>query len=90
MVWSLGDCMIKCGNGAILLPVNSVGVMESALWKVVALRAVESTDGMTADWVHLPYDFLMKVSNDIINKVKGWIEWSMILVLKPPATIEWE
>ena len=59
--------------GAILLPVNSVGVMgdERTYEKVVALRAVESTDGMTADWVHLPYDFLMKVSNDIINKVKG-------------------
>ncbi|MFY7729465.1 MAG: glutamine-hydrolyzing GMP synthase, partial [Flavobacterium sp.] len=59
--------------GAILLPVNSVGVMgdERTYEKVVALRAVESTDGMTADWVHLPYDFLMKISNEIINKVKG-------------------
>jgi GMP synthase (glutamine-hydrolysing) len=57
---------------ANLLPVNSVGVMgdERTYEKVIALRAVESTDGMTADWVHLPYDFLMKVSNDIINKVK--------------------
>ena len=59
--------------GSILLPVNSVGVMgdERTYEKVVALRAVESTDGMTADWVHLPYEFLAKVSNQIINKVKG-------------------
>ncbi|HCY24769.1 MAG TPA: glutamine-hydrolyzing GMP synthase, partial [Cryomorphaceae bacterium] len=59
--------------GSILLPVNSVGVMgdERTYEKVVALRAVESTDGMTADWVHLPYDFLAKISNQIINKVKG-------------------
>ena len=59
--------------GCILLPVNSVGVMgdERTYEKVVALRAVESTDGMTADWVHLPYEFLAKVSNQIINKVKG-------------------
>ena len=59
--------------GAILLPVQSVGVMgdERTYERVVALRAVSSTDGMTADWVHLPYEFLAKVSNDIINKVKG-------------------
>jgi GMP synthase (glutamine-hydrolysing) len=58
--------------GAMLLPVNSVGVMgdERTYEKCVALRAVESTDGMTADWVNLPYEFLQKVSNDIINKVK--------------------
>ena len=69
--------------GAMLLPVNSVGVMgdERTYEKCVALRAVESTDGMTADWVNLPYEFLQKTSNDIINKVKGVIEWYMILVL---------
>jgi GMP synthase (glutamine-hydrolysing) len=78
--------------GAILLPVNSVGVMgdERTYEKVVALRAVESTDGMTADWVHLPYDFLMKVSNDIINKVKGVNRVVYDISSKPPATIEWE
>jgi GMP synthase (glutamine-hydrolysing) len=76
--------------GAILLPVNSVGVMgDERMKKVVALRAVESTDGMTADWVHLPYDFLMKVSNDIINKVKG-VRVVYDISSKPPATIEWE
>ena len=59
--------------GAMLLPVNSVGVMgdERTYEKTVALRAVSSTDGMTADWVHLPYDFLSLVSNEIINNVKG-------------------
>ena len=59
--------------GAILLPVKSVGVMgdERTYESCVALRAVTSTDGMTADWVHLPYEFLANVSNDIINKVKG-------------------
>jgi GMP synthase (glutamine-hydrolysing) len=57
--------------------------------KVVALRAVESTDGMTAD-LHLPYDFLMKVSNDIINKVKGVNRVVYDISSKPPATIEWE
>ncbi len=78
--------------GAILLPVNSVGVMgdERTYEKVVALRAVESTDGMTADWVHLPYDFLMKVSNDIINKVRGVNRVVYDISSKPPATIEWE
>ncbi|WP_394758407.1 glutamine-hydrolyzing GMP synthase [Flavobacterium sp.] len=78
--------------GAILLPVNSVGVMgdERTYEKVVALRAVESTDGMTADWVHLPYEFLMKVSNDIINKVKGVNRVVYDISSKPPATIEWE
>jgi hypothetical protein len=60
--------------GAILLPVNSVGVMgdERTYEEVVALRAVESTDGMTADWVHLPYDFLMKISNEIIDCFFDW------------------
>lgn len=78
--------------GAILLPVNSVGVMgdERTYEKVVALRAVESTDGMTADWVHLPYEFLAKVSNDIINKVKGVNRVVYDISSKPPATIEWE
>ena len=78
--------------GAILLPVNSVGVMgdERTYEKVVALRAVESTDGMTADWVHLPYDFLTWVSNQIINKVKGVNRVVYDISSKPPATIEWE
>ncbi len=78
--------------GAMLLPVQSVGVMgdERTYEKVVALRAVESTDGMTADWVHLPYEFLAKVSNDIINKVKGVNRVVYDISSKPPATIEWE
>ncbi len=78
--------------GAILLPVNSVGVMgdERTYEKVVALRAVQSTDGMTADWVHLPYEFLMEVSNQIINKVKGVNRVVYDISSKPPATIEWE
>ncbi len=78
--------------GSILLPVNSVGVMgdERTYEKVVALRAVESTDGMTADWVHLPYDFLARISNQIINKVKGVNRVVYDISSKPPATIEWE
>jgi GMP synthase (glutamine-hydrolysing) len=78
--------------GSILLPVNSVGVMgdERTYEKVVALRAVESTDGMTADWVHLPYEFLANVSNQIINKVKGVNRVVYDISSKPPATIEWE
>jgi len=78
--------------GAIFLPVQSVGVMgdERTYEHTVALRAVESTDGMTADWVHLPYDFLAKVSNDIINKVKGINRVVYDISSKPPATIEWE
>jgi GMP synthase (glutamine-hydrolysing) len=88
--WGLYDKVWQAG--AILLPVNSVGVMgdERTYEKVVALRAVESTDGMTADWVHLPYDFLMKVSNDIINKVRGVNRVVYDISSKPPATIEWE
>lgn len=78
--------------GAILLPVKSVGVMgdERTYENAVALRAVESTDGMTADWVHLPYEFLAKVSNDIINKVSGVNRVVYDISSKPPATIEWE
>ncbi len=78
--------------GAMLLPVQSVGVMgdERTYERVVALRAVSSTDGMTADWVHLPYEFLAKVSNDIINKVKGVNRVVYDISSKPPATIEWE
>ena len=78
--------------GAMLLPVNSVGVMgdERTYEKVVALRAVESTDGMTADWVDLPYAFLQKTSNKIINQVKGVNRVVYDISSKPPATIEWE
>ncbi len=77
---------------AVLLPVQSVGVMgdERTYENVVALRAVESTDGMTADWSKLPFDFLAKVSNDIINKVKGVNRVVYDISSKPPATIEWE
>lgn len=77
---------------AILLPVQSVGVMgdERTYENVLALRAVGSTDGMTADWSHLPYDFLAKISNDIINKVKGINRVVYDISSKPPATIEWE
>lgn len=78
--------------GAMLLPVQSVGVMgdERTYENTVALRAVTSTDGMTADWSHLPYDFLAKVSNDIINKVRGVNRVVYDISSKPPATIEWE
>ncbi len=78
--------------GVMLLPVQSVGVMgdERTYENAVALRAVSSTDGMTADWCHLPYDFLAKVSNDIINKVKGINRVTYDISSKPPATIEWE
>ena len=78
--------------GAILLPVQSVGVMgdERTYENAVALRAVSSTDGMTADWCHLPYDFLANVSNNIINKVKGINRVTYDISSKPPATIEWE
>ncbi len=78
--------------GAILLPVNSVGVMgdERTYENAVALRAVSSTDGMTADWCHLPYEFLAKTSNKIINKVRGVNRVVYDISSKPPATIEWE
>ena len=88
--WGLYDQVWQAG--AMLLPVDSVGVMgdERTYEKCVALRAVESTDGMTADWVNLPYNFLQKVSNDIINKVKGVNRVVYDISSKPPATIEWE
>ena len=88
--WKLYDKVWQAG--AILLPVSSVGVMgdERTYEKVVALRAVESTDGMTADWVNLPYDFLQKTSNTIINRVKGVNRVVYDISSKPPATIEWE
>lgn len=78
--------------GAILLPVQSVGVMgdERTYEMAVALRAVSSTDGMTADWCHLPYEFLAKISNQIINKVRGVNRVVYDISSKPPATIEWE
>jgi len=88
--WDLYDTVWQAG--AMLLPVNSVGVMgdERTYEKVVALRAVESTDGMTADWVHLPYDFLQEISNHIINRVRGVNRVVYDISSKPPATIEWE
>ena len=78
--------------GAILLPVQSVGVMgdERTYENAVALRAVTSVDGMTADWARLPYDFLAEISNEIINKVKGVNRVVYDISSKPPATIEWE
>ena len=78
--------------GAIFLPIQSVGVMgdERTYENAVALRAVYSTDGMTADWCHLPYDFLALMSNKIINQVKGINRVTYDISSKPPATIEWE
>ena len=78
--------------GAIFLPIQSVGVMgdERTYENAIALRAVSSTDGMTADWCHLPYDFLSKISNSIINNVKGINRVTYDISSKPPATIEWE
>ena len=88
--WELYDKVWQAG--VILLPVQSVGVMgdERTYERAVALRAVTSTDAMTADWAHLPYEFLAKVSNDIINKVKGVNRVCYDISSKPPATIEWE
>jgi GMP synthase (glutamine-hydrolysing) len=78
--------------GAILLPVQSVGVMgdERTYEYTLALRAVTSVDGMTADWAHLPYDLLARMSNDIINQVRGINRVVYDISSKPPATIEWE
>ncbi len=78
--------------GAIFLPVNSVGVMgdERTYENVICLRAVTSVDGMTADWAHLPHEFLGKISNQIINQVKGINRVVYDISSKPPATIEWE
>ena len=88
--WGLYDQVWQAG--VILLPVKSVGVMgdERTYERAVALRAVTSTDAMTADWAHLPYDFMAKVSNDIINKVKGVNRVCYDSSSKPPSTIEWE
>ena len=88
--WDLYDKVWQAG--VILLPVQSVGVMgdERTYERAVALRAVTSTDAMTADWAHLPYEFLAKVSGDIINKVKGVNRVCYDISSKPPATIEWE
>ena len=88
--WGLYDKVWQAGT--ILLPVRSVGVMgdERTYENTVALRAVTSTDAMTADWAQLPYDFLAKVSNEIINKVRGVNRVVYDISSKPPATIEWE
>jgi GMP synthase (glutamine-hydrolysing) len=88
--WKLYDDVWQAG--AILLPVQTVGVMgdERTYENAVALRAVSSTDGMTADWCHLPYDFLAKMSNETINNVKGINRVTYDISSKPPATIEWE
>ncbi len=88
--WGLYDQVWQAG--VILLPVQSVGVMgdERTYERAVALRAVTSTDAMTADWAHLPYDFLAEVSNNIINHVRGVNRVCYDISSKPPATIEWE
>ena len=88
--WGLYDQVWQAG--VILLPVQSVGVMgdERTYERAVALRAVTSTDAMTADWAHLPYDFLADVSNKIINRVRGVNRVCYDISSKPPATIEWE
>lgn len=88
--WGLYDKVWQAG--VLLLPVQSVGVMgdERTYERAVALRAVTSTDAMTADWAHLPYDFMAKVSNDIINHVRGVNRVCYDISSKPPATIEWE
>lgn len=88
--WGLYDQVWQAGT--ILLPIRSVGVMgdERTYENTVALRAVTSSDAMTADWAHLPYEFLAKVSNEIINKVKGVNRVVYDISSKPPATIEWE
>jgi GMP synthase (glutamine-hydrolysing) len=88
--WNLYDKVWQAG--VMLLPVQAVGVMgdERTYENVVALRAVNSTDGMTADWVHLPYEFMAKMSNEMINKIRGINRVVYDISSKPPATIEWE
>ncbi len=88
--WGLYDKVWQAG--VILLPIQSVGVMgdERTYENTVVLRAVASTDGMTADWVHLPYDFLSRMSNEIINRIRGINRVVYDISSKPPATIEWE
>lgn len=88
--WGLYDKVWQAA--VILLPIQSVGVMgdERTYENTVVLRAVTSTDGMTADWVHLPYDFLAKISNEIINRIRGINRVVYDISSKPPATIEWE
>ena len=88
--WGLYDEVWQAG--AILLPIRSVGVMgdERTYEYTIALRAVTSTDAMSADWAHLPYDFLAKVSGEIINKVRGVNRVVYDISSKPPSTIEWE
>lgn len=88
--WNLYDQVWQAG--AILLPVQSVGVMgdERTYERAVALRAVTSTDAMTADWAHLPYEFMAEISNQIINHVRGVNRVCYDISSKPPATIEWE
>ena len=88
--WGLYDKVWQAGT--ILLPVKSVGVMgdERTYEFTVALRAVTSVDGMTADWAHLPYEFLGEISNEIINQVRGINRVVYDISSKPPATIEWE
>ena len=78
--------------GVVILPIKSVGVMgdERTYEQAVALRAVTSQDAMTADWAHLPYEFMAQVSNDIINKVRGINRVCYDISSKPPSTIEWE
>ncbi|HEX5625945.1 MAG TPA: GMP synthase (glutamine-hydrolyzing), partial [Saprospiraceae bacterium] len=78
--------------GAILLPIHTVGVMgdERTYEKVIALRAVNSSDGMTAEWSEIPHSLLAKISNEIINQVKGINRVVYDISSKPPATIEWE
>ena len=88
--WGLYDQIWQAGS--ILLPVRSVGVMgdERTYEKTIALRAVSSTDGMTAEWSRLPHEFLAEVSSEIINNVKGINRVVYDISTKPPATIEWE
>ena len=88
--WNLYDEVWQAGT--ILLPIKSVGVMgdERTYEYTIALRAVTSVDGMTADWVRLPYDFMSEVSDKIVRGVKGVNRVVYDICSKPPATIEWE